>query len=409
MAPRMRRNWMQRQVRLAVGVVLLFSFLGCSALLGIGSLPGVNESASGDATAEMSSNGDEAFDAAARDATRLGDAQSEVLDADADAAPALDCVDAGVDTVNNPNHCGGCGHDCLGATCEAGICASKTLAVGEAVGAIVANDTTIFWAGGGALRRIAMTGGVAQSVASPGLNNGGLAIDSTNLYYSNRSNGRVETVGLSGGPISVIGSGGYATGVALDSQYVYWGNGSRPPDGNLLRAAKSMPDGGAGEQLSGEVFPAYPVRLAVSAGYLYWLSIDDPGDVPSHHIRRVPVGAGLQSLQDIASAPGLRGFGVDAQYVYYATPLNHIARVKTDGSDVTVFIDNTDPVDVQVTADEIFWSTTDTKVMKARKSDGLGRVTLYAHPTTAGTPSFTVGAQYVVLSPTGSEVVRVPR
>jgi hypothetical protein len=405
---------MQKHLRVVAVVSVLSAIAGCSAILGINDGKDRPDQSGGD-----SAVGDDATlaaDGTATDGNTGGDARADAqasgdggMVTDADAAPTPDCVEAGIDTQSSTNNCGACGHSCLGAGCEAGVCDSKTIAVSEAVGMLASNDTYVFWTGGGAIRRATISGAPAQTITNTGLPNGGFALDATRLYYSDRSNAWVESVGINGGPVTVIARGGYPTGVALDATNVYWVNGDRGVDGTSLFAPKTTVDGGAEQQISSEIGPAYPVYATLSDGYIYWLSINDGSEATTKYVRRAPLGVGLVSLQPIVTATGIRGFAVDSQYVYYAVPLGYIARVKLDGSDFTILIDNTDPNEVSVSNDEIFWSTVDTKVMKARKSDGTGRVTLYAHPVVAQRPAFTVGTQYVFLSPTGSEVIRVPR
>lgn len=84
---------------------------------------------------------------------------------DCDGSQTL-CNGQCVDVEEDPQHCGQCGHDCLGAACTGGVCEPATLAEGELTGLTSAPPYLYYVAD--AVYRMPLGGGTAERISSPG-------------------------------------------------------------------------------------------------------------------------------------------------------------------------------------------------------------------------------------------------
>ncbi|MEM6990743.1 MAG: hypothetical protein AAF721_09605, partial [Myxococcota bacterium] len=119
--------------------------------------------------------------------------------ADCDGDPANGCEA----DLSSPQHCGGCGHDCLGGDCEAAICQPVTVAGGqdEPLWVEVANGT-VYWTDhvpSGELRARELTMGaqvieIASGIPLPRT----LAVDATHVYWTVETTAAIGRVELDG-------------------------------------------------------------------------------------------------------------------------------------------------------------------------------------------------------------------
>jgi hypothetical protein len=138
--PIVRHDTTARRAWLFTGAAALV-FAGCSFFTD-------SDGLAGDAAARDASIADGAFDAtndaAPGDASRDGGGGSDA----SDATPS--CPDASFQS--DPRHCGACGHDCLGGTCNEGRCAPTALASGQVRTLWLAlSANSVFWSVGSAI------------------------------------------------------------------------------------------------------------------------------------------------------------------------------------------------------------------------------------------------------------------
>lgn len=128
--------WPHRTV-LVVGAALAgVALTACQWLVGIGAL---------DETSPVAAAPSAIADGGAAAEPFISDADTE-----ADAAPSCRlgfavCAGTCVAIGNDPKHCGGCGHDCLGAECLAGECAPELVAPDSKGGAVYVRGEEIFY------------------------------------------------------------------------------------------------------------------------------------------------------------------------------------------------------------------------------------------------------------------------
>lgn len=126
--------------------------VGCTLFLDTNDLSGT-AGTDGSAT-ESSSNGDGA----------PSDSSTQSDGGGGDAASDATCSD----TMTNPNHCGVCGHSCLGGTCTGGRC-DPAIAVSGQDGPIgITNDgVDLYWSlQGGTVRAMPLAGGAVRFVTT---------------------------------------------------------------------------------------------------------------------------------------------------------------------------------------------------------------------------------------------------
>ena len=193
-------------------------------------------------------------------------------------------------TDSDPQNCGACGHDCQGASCTGGACTPQVMSMQFTPPGRLAIDTTnLYWTNGDGTVRAAPLAGGATTTLGQGLSQPmGIAVDANAAYVASRD-GRVVAVALDGSQtITTLASSQpnpYA--VAVDGTNVYWSNvATGAGNGSLMACAKggcnSMPT-----TLSSGIHLQYPYGVVSDGTYVYWTSFNFGGEV-----NRVPVGGG---------------------------------------------------------------------------------------------------------------------
>lgn len=114
--------------------------------------------------------------------------------------------DAGCGSDSDPNHCGACGHSCLGGACAAGACAPVVLASGQGDSVygvpwypyntdagdaldgpdrLAVDESHVYWLNlRGEVMRVPVSGGEASRVAKTGRGPGWIGLDDEHVYFS---------------------------------------------------------------------------------------------------------------------------------------------------------------------------------------------------------------------------------
>jgi hypothetical protein len=157
----------------------------------------------------------------------------------------------------------------------------------------------------------------------------GLAVNGTNIYWSSLTSiGRADLDG--GGIVPKLIKTTHASGLALDSQHIYWGENSL---GTVGRASLN----GRNPEVEFVPAPGDPCSVAVDSSYLYW------SDATGNAIGRASLdGSTVEPKFIDPGVPIDCGVAVFQSHIYFGTNLypspSSMARVATDGSDLqTVF------------------------------------------------------------------------
>ncbi|MBX3260553.1 MAG: hypothetical protein KF782_12740 [Labilithrix sp.] len=224
-------------------------------------------------------------------------------DAGDDVEPPTAIVpDAGCGGASDPDHCGACGHGCLGGTCRSGRCQPVVLASGQ-------GDAS--WPG------------YTSDVGSPHEGPDRLAVDATHVYWLNLR-GEVKRVPVVGGASELVAT--TAQGpcwIALHGSFVYFATLA----GEIHRVAKENGNAAAPERIAAAQGPrraihlfssVYPTELSVIDERLYWADGTGVYSCPASGCAGAPtvVASGSLELRPMS-------FAIDASGVKYRSAELH--------------------------------------------------------------------------------------
>ena len=324
------------------------------------------------------------------------DAQSEDV-ADQCEAGTIDCdgdMSNGCEQVlNNAEHCGRCGHDCLGGTCAGGACQPLLLANGiQNPYGLVKDFDYVYGTGddaNGQVWKVPVDGCVAPENCASLLSSGGarykdIALDDEALFFTDKSANRVVRIQKTGGAECVLATGQQTpVGIAVDDTYVYWAAQS----GNeIWRASKACASGSPPEVII--VSTPSPQLLRLDASGLYWTSLD--GGLVSwasvDGTSTEPVWSG--------STPGnfMFGLAMDDQWVYWregyhlsSSGTARVARAPRDRSGTLEVLadDQVNPRYLAIDETHVYW-TADDAVRRVAKAGGDVQTLAQGYPSAHG-------------------------
>jgi hypothetical protein len=266
---------------------------------------------------------------------------------------------------DDPENCGACGHDCLGAACTNGVCEYEELVDEQDTPSCIALDIGyVYWAlgsSGDSPRSTLKSGGPIQTYARAGTLDA--VTDCTvqgGFFYATDGHAVWRYPIPSGGGAPVIyGQMGLrglaalpnsATVVATDSQL-----------GTVLSCSgrcNNMPNVIASGQ-------ATPYQIAADATHVYWTNRGD-GTVARHEL----AAPGTNTIATGQNGPG--GIAVDATHVYWANQGGTIVKMEKGGG-TPVELASGQSVAESVAVDEthVYWTAPgDGTVMRVAKSGG---------------------------------------
>ena len=334
---------------------------GCMPQVGDGGTTDAGIDGSGGAAGSAGSGGVGGLDA--------GDAATDALTC---TAPQADCNNNaadGCETDLNTDalHCGQCGRDCQGGTCNQGMCSAVTMwsAANARPRRIALDATHIYFLEftNGILRRIPKAGGSVEILAAAKKQGTNLAVDSTHVYFVDDFELTVNRVPKTGGTVEQLATlSGAATWLTLDSANVYVSESAA--QGKIYKLSKA---GGAPTALASSLWPA---GVAVSATHAYW-----PNFQLNAGLWRVPLSGGTAEPVDPTTSNG-QEIAVDAMHVYW-TVLNagankgELRKLPLAGGNVEILATGqAGPRGLALDASHAYWTNADDGTVKRIALDG---------------------------------------
>lgn len=262
------------------------------------------------------------------------------------------------DVTRSAEHCGRCGHSCLGGTCKSSVCQPTALATGQGtVSGIALDDTYVYFTSlsNNIVARVPKAGGRVETLAAaPGVRMAKrLAVNATHVYWANAdlfsgAIARCPIAGCAGVP-EVLSQPEEPIGIALDPGFVYWA------DRNASKVRRKPLDGGA-DQLVATTTGGLPVAVAVSGPSAFWIE-DFNGDVN----RSNAAGGGEVFIG--VSGPSGRDLALDPSFVYWGAAQDpgdqgKISRAPRDGGGPTQQLGPArgDPMAIAVDGTLVYWT-----------------------------------------------------
>ena len=286
-----------------------------------------------------------------------------------------DCDGVCVDVSRDADHCGSCGHDCLGGACVEASCQPVVVSTGALRAFdIEVDEANIYWTSEGTMfgddgevRRMSLDGGSSVAIASGQRAPRGMAVDGLNVYWANGEGDTVMSAPKAGGAPVVIADGQSARDVVVDATHVYWTN----LFGEVMKAAI---DG------SGTPFELFsdspgPDGIALDATHVYWVNRNEGlvMKVPIHGPMEAAsvLFEGQESPSDIA---------VDATHVYWT---NHedgeVLKVPLEGgedAETVIAEDENEPFGIAVDATHVYWVNYDGREVRRAPIEGGAPVSI---------------------------------
>lgn len=310
--------------------------------------------------------------------------------------------------ASDPNHCGSCGHSCLGGACLGGKCQAVMIGSATHAGYVRLDDEWVYATDneGGNLVRVKKSGGNPQILAG-NVHPFGLSLSATHVYFTlfdapfgvrrvAKSGGNVDIIveddvgdvafaGSNGSDsiaYSIFGRDGDAAKTAvfvapnanpadrrtvvsgelgietvvIDGSDLFFGQNGDNLDGAVWRA--SLADSKPAVKLSAVAAR----RLVVDANNVYFVSYS------SKALMAVPrAGGATTTLATASELAAYADLATDGTYVYWATPKDgKILRTKIDGSETTELARAVDPIGIAVDDVAVYWGEIG-RIMKLAK------------------------------------------
>lgn len=221
---------------------------------------------------------------------------------------------------DDPNHCGACGHSCLGAACSAGTCQPVVLATFSGVPTDVALDADfVYWSTeDGTVRRVAKNGqgeAILISGITPGIAR--IAVDDTRVYFRERSDNNgtpsIRAANKDGtSPLFVASNQPGRAGLALGGGALLW---ARTDDTNVGGIQRAVIDGSGNVTVKAITAQdlQFPQEVAADGDSVFW------GQDTTGQVWRAAADGSGQPAQLYGCGEYVNAIAIDAANAYWTT------------------------------------------------------------------------------------------
>jgi len=272
------------------------------------------------------------------------------------------------DMSTNPDDCGACGNVCSATSaCNAGECRDTLVSGQPNPFAIAVDATNLYFTDptAGTVMKAALDGDAPIALASGQMVPLAIALDATTVYWANQgtsannyADGTIMKVALGGGTPVTLASGQIGiTAIAVDAASVYWANAgtlaNNYADGMIMQVAL---DGGTPVTLASA--QTSPLAIAVDSVNVYWADMGTSffgSLVDDGAVMKVPLGGGTPTA--LASAqPAPDNVAVDGTSVYWTTS-GTVAKVPlSGGTAVTLASGQSEPNFMAIDGTSVYWT-----------------------------------------------------
>jgi hypothetical protein len=326
-------------------------------------------------------------------------------------APSFaDCDDASANgcetSLNLPTSCGKCGHDCLGGSCNQGICNRVTLAtdLGNAPVHFVIDATYIYGVNAyGTVTRRLKDGGSSANLASGDQSAQWppprIALQGSTLYYTSLGDGgdggqgNISAVAADGGASTVIAQGNQPYAITASGGYVYWGESGSATETSLIRACRL----GTGSTPScSQVSTIAPVEngsivsLATRGSSLYYTNSGQSAKPDVGGVRRCDLPTCAGGVSSLVSGGALGPYGLAADnnaLLWTATRSGSVLSCPLPACSPTETFDTgqATPRFLAIDGNNVFWTNGDGTIRTVQRNTSSNNVERIV--VTEGSPS----------------------
>lgn len=235
---------------------------------------------------------------------------------------------------------------------------------------IAVDSTNVYWTestdglnvNSGTVKKVSINGGMVTTLAS-GLNNPyGIAIDSTNVFWTESLGGTVKKVSKTGGTVTTLASKlGSPYGIVVDPTNVYWTEAATDGSGNVKKVSinggtvttiASIPSLGAGVN-----------SIAIDSMNVYWMF--------GSEVKKVSINGGtITTLASSATSSPTDAIAVDSTNVYW-TGDGPLKKVSINGGTVTTLAPGlVIPMGIAVDSTNVYWTERGSGVKKVSINGG---------------------------------------
>ncbi|CAN5452251.1 hypothetical protein BH09MYX1_BH09MYX1_57920 [soil metagenome] len=375
-----------------------------SASVGLTGLTGLACSANNDAFLGTQPSPD----AATVDATADAEAAKDGATADQaiNDAPSPGSCDGGLASCNglcvsfksDPKNCGGCGVDCGTHTCALGVCQTyEVISKNQtAPRGIAVDGTNVYFTNdiGDTVMKVPVAGGPTVTFAAGQSGPYGIAVDASFVYWTNSQNGTLMKLAVGGGtPTLLVTDTAVSLGIDLDATNVYFGGADK-----IMKVSKS---GGSAVLLAN--VPGV-TKLVVANGWIYYTA----RKLGPTMVGRVPTSGGAPT--QLATSGGFNplGIAVDAQSVYWADS-DSVSSVPLAGGATTTLAADFGVYHATVDATSVYWAAGG-QVKKAPRGGGAATIVANCMPSGCAPLELALDATNVYWTSTSSgSVMKAPK